>query len=279
MKRKYTMKEMHNFFLEMLREFHEFCVANQLTYYMVGGTLLGAVRDKGFIKWDDDVDVAMPRSDYERFLKMYNGNMFVISHHTEHDYSYPYAKLLYKKMPVVSVCDEEFDIDSKTFLSFDIYPIDGLGSDMKKAKKLVRRVEFYKKLLYINVTDELSQNIVKAMGARVIRKYPTKKLLTKIDAIMQSYAFNKSKYVTRWRVPTLENIVDKDVFGTPGLLDFETLKLNAPAEYKMYLERVYGDYKTPKKENQYLRHDVHVNAISKRMAEKWEREYTDETVC
>lgn len=268
MTRKYTLKEMHDFFLEMLQEFHEFCVANQLTYYMVGGTLLGAVRDRGFIKWDDDVDVAMPRPDYERFLEIYQGNMFVISHHTEHDYSYPYAKLLYKKMPVISVEDKEFDIDSSTFLSFDIYPIDGLGSDMKKAKKVIRRVEFYKKLLYINVSDELSQNILKAIGARMIRKYPTQKLLTKIDAMMQTYAFDKSKYVTRWRVPTLENIVDKDVFGSPVLLDFETLKLNAPAEYQIYLKRVYQDYNTPKKENQQLRHDVNVNSISKNMADK-----------
>ena len=243
MKRKYTLKEMHEFFLEMLREFHEFCVANQLTYYMVGGTLLGAVRNKGFIEWDDDVDVAMPRPDYERFLKIYKGNMFVVSHHTEYDYSYPYAKLLYKKMPVISVRDEEFDIDSKSFLCFDIYPIDGLGSEMRRAKKIIRRVEFYKRLLYINVTDELSQNIVKAIGARMIRKYPTKNLLTKIDVIMQSYAFDKSKYVTRWRVPTMENVVDKGVFGSPVLMDFETLKLYAPAEsikciFNMFMETI-----------------------------------------
>lgn len=56
--------------LELLELFHHICISNNLRYYLIGGTLLGAVRHKGFIPWDDDVDVAMPRKDYEKFLKV-----------------------------------------------------------------------------------------------------------------------------------------------------------------------------------------------------------------
>ena len=57
---------------DMLKVFHDFCVEHSLTYYVVAGTALGAARHKGFIPWDDDVDVGMPRPDYERFLMLFN---------------------------------------------------------------------------------------------------------------------------------------------------------------------------------------------------------------
>ena len=70
MEKKNDLRKLQLEELQILEEFIKVCNENNLKYYMLGGTLLGAIRHKGFIPWDDDVDVAMPRSDYEFFLQM-----------------------------------------------------------------------------------------------------------------------------------------------------------------------------------------------------------------
>ena len=65
-----TLKKLHSIEIEILDEFVRICNKHNLQYFLIGGTLLGAVRHKGFIPWDDDLDVAMPRNDYENFLKI-----------------------------------------------------------------------------------------------------------------------------------------------------------------------------------------------------------------
>lgn len=70
--RKLDINEVHQLLLEVMVEFHNFCEAHNIKYYMIGGTLLGAVRHKGFIPWDDDMDVGMLREDYEKFLAVAN---------------------------------------------------------------------------------------------------------------------------------------------------------------------------------------------------------------
>lgn len=67
-----TLKEIQNVSLDILKDLHKFCVENNINYTLCGGTLLGAIRHNGFIPWDDDVDVAMPRPDYERFIKEFH---------------------------------------------------------------------------------------------------------------------------------------------------------------------------------------------------------------
>ena len=69
--RSITREEMKQILLDMLVELDRFCEANDVRYYLAGGTLLGALRHKGFIPWDDDIDVTMPRKDYERFIRIY----------------------------------------------------------------------------------------------------------------------------------------------------------------------------------------------------------------
>ena len=66
----YSLTQLQYQLLEMLRWFHDFCEKNKLRYYVLGGTMLGAIRHKGFIPWDDDIDVGMPRGDYQKLIRL-----------------------------------------------------------------------------------------------------------------------------------------------------------------------------------------------------------------
>ena len=114
---------------ELLKEFKSICEANQLTYYISGGTFLGAIRHKGFIPWDDDVDVAMPRKDYERFLKIapeLMKNQSAVMHYTiEKESKRPYIRLINRS---VQVRNKSWQVSKIEPAWIDVFPLDGMPS-------------------------------------------------------------------------------------------------------------------------------------------------------
>lgn len=266
MKDKLTLKELHEVFLEMMEDFHHYCICNNLSYYMVGGTLLGAVRNRGFIPWDDDVDFAMPRPDYNRFIKIYNGK-YKIEHLLKNkNYTFPYLKFFHPYIPIVHIYDEKLGVDSHVFLKFDIYPIDGLGRNKKIAFYYAQFIQKIRQLCYLNISIDKSQNKLKNLLLLLVRKIPSWWLFRLQETFMSCYNYDKSLYVTRWRMPNLsKNIVAKSVFGIGSLLDFEDIQLVAPDKYREYLTLVYGDYLTPIRENIDLRHDINSSCNAKKL--------------
>lgn len=93
-----NIKEIQKLELDILKEFHEFCIKHDLVYSLMGGTMLGAVRHEGFIPWDDDIDVSMPRPDYDKFIDLTRNNLSniyeVYSVETRKDYIHPFAKIV-----------------------------------------------------------------------------------------------------------------------------------------------------------------------------------------
>ena len=116
--------------LPIAKDFHNYCKKEKLNYYIIGGTFLGAIRHKGFIPWDDDIDIAMPRKDYEKFLKDYpQKKYFILNYKTNPEYKYYISKL----------CSKDYIIKEKTGnevnLFIDIFPIDGTPNN-KILKKI-----------------------------------------------------------------------------------------------------------------------------------------------
>lgn len=257
MVRTVNIKEFQAKLLEMLLSFHVFCVEHHLTYYMVGGTLLGAVREKGFVPWDDDIDIAMPRPDYERFIREYSGSMYVNSIHSNKRHFFPYTKLISKEEPALEIEDTKYSLKGTANLQLDLYPVDGVGNDEKKALSLEKKVRFLKRILYINITTDRGISLIKNCIRRIVRVFPTGIILKEIDKTMQSFSYFDSNLCTRWReINGITSILDKRIFGAPVLLQFEDFNFYAPQNYDAYLTAVYGDYMTPKRENLGLRHDI-----------------------
>lgn len=123
---KMTLSEIKSEELEILKEVHNICIKNHIAYSMAGGTLLGAVRHHGFIPWDDDIDIIMPRKDYEKFINVYkNSGKYLLFHYTTiPNYPYPFIKVCSQR-----TFAEERDLLKKYRLSnmgvwIDIFPSD-----------------------------------------------------------------------------------------------------------------------------------------------------------
>lgn len=130
--------------LEILQEFKRVCKANHLEYYLTAGTLLGAVRHQGFIPWDDDIDVAMPRRDFEKLALLCRSHLkegfYYQDCRTEKDYPYYFAKIRREGTEVLEPCLEAFNIRKGQYI--DIFPLDGCPS------KTIVAVLFFKLMAF-----------------------------------------------------------------------------------------------------------------------------------
>ncbi|MGV3234590.1 LicD family protein [Latilactobacillus curvatus] len=255
-----NIKNVHQIELEMLKYFREFCRVNELTFFIDSGTLLGAVRHKGFIPWDDDIDLVMPRKDYEKFKKMAISfecpEYKALFLEEQADYYYPYIKLTDKRT-IIKEANQKKIKGLGVFI--DIFPIDVLPEKSKERTSYFKKISFLKKITRISAQESsLSKNPFKIFVVKILNKFSTRKLLLKFDSIAASYSGTTSKMCTE-AVGSIANIVlPKDIFEKEILLSFENELMPAPIGYAEYLEILYGDYLKLPPENQRINHKLDV---------------------
>lgn len=250
--------------LEMLSWFHNFCIENDLKYFAVGGTLLGAVRHKGFIPWDDDIDLGMPREDYKKLEKLIgnkeNGKYyFETPNTTRKGYYYTYGKLFDTDTTLVENSRDKLPMG----VYIDIFPFDGVGETKEEAIKYLSYVKRLQDLLATRVSGiRKGRAFYKNAAVAVARVIPSflfndKKLLMKIDSICSGKNFNDSKYVANMNGAWgLREITTREIVGTPKLYDFENIKIYGIEDYDAYLTGVYGDWRQlPPEEKRVSAHD------------------------
>src|SRR5690625_114441 len=136
------LEEIKQIQLSILRRVAFFCKQHDIAYFLCGGTLLGAVRHKGFIPWDDDIDIMMPRPSYEKFLKEFKYEHLSLYHYKKtKNYGYPFIKIGEDR----TVLRETFikkNIDMGVFI--DVFPIDGFPKKEKDIQNHVKRLRNYK---------------------------------------------------------------------------------------------------------------------------------------
>ena len=142
----HKMTELQDRLLEMMKWFDDYCRTQGLRYYIIGGTLLGAMRHGGFIPWDDDLDIGMPREDYNKLRKIFvNEGRYELEMPDSFatDFCYGYGKLYDTTTTLV----ESRRTSVKRGLFIDIFPIDGVGNDLKTAVCDYRKIKIYNGLL------------------------------------------------------------------------------------------------------------------------------------
>ncbi len=234
--------------VEIFKGFISVCEKLNLKYYLLGGTLLGAVRHNGFIPWDDDIDVGMPREDYEIFLKkghaLLPDKYFIQTCHTDPEMPINFAKIRDSETTFIETSIRHLKVNHGLYI--DIFPLDLYPCDQKEQK----RFSFKKKLLDIRIAaafyqpDKKRSLKLKAIQAFLHLLFPTYKRA--IIAREKLYASVKrgvylANYGGAWGV---KEIVPVEWYGEGVELEFEGLRVIAPTEYDKWLTQVYGDYMT-----------------------------------
>ena len=265
--RNIDSNEMKKILLDMLVELDRFCEENDIRYYLAGGTALGAVRHQGFIPWDDDIDVTMPRKDYERFIATYKPAdekkpYSVISMHNNQDYYLQFAKLIAEN----TVLEEPVDSDLKLGIYLDIFPLDNLGNDYETARKLFRKTNalrqkiMLKNLIWLKQRP-LYQNLIIAVGKAFLFEN-RRSMLEKIDRESRVYESDEmTKYIGAVSTASYgeKEILPSEWYSGYEKLPFEGHAFRVPSGYKEFLTQIYGDYmKLPSEEQQKSRHTYRV---------------------
>ena len=231
----------------------EFCSAHDIKYYLVGGTLLGAVRHSGFIPWDDDIDVAMMRSDYNRLIEL-SGKIpseFKIHYCNNQDnYFYPFAKFCSSKVMV----EEPFYKPLLIGVWVDIFPL-----DYTFKSKLLQSLQFFlinllKKVRILKYgafkpEKRSGMSFKLAIALHKVLKFVPRIFLDSSQDFLQSripaiFGCNEvvANYNGAWGVKETAPV---SLFSESKLYDFEGRKFNSVSDADFWLSKVYGDYMTP----------------------------------
>lgn len=248
--RTVTLEEMKQIMLAMLVDFDAFCRSHQLRYYLVGGTLLGAVRHHGYIPWDDDVDVAMPREDYEKFAAIYNQEK------TNPDFafaSYHQIPDLYvssgKVYDTRTVLKEHCDSDVQLGVYLDVFPLDNIGTTRQEAEAFASEALKYRKRLtrrtwMVNAPGRAwYKNCAIAVLKLFSTHQPVSTLVKEQDAFCASRRATKLEpYVSIVCDALKPEILEGAWFEQTTTMTFEGHNFAVPAAYDPILTVMYGDY-------------------------------------
>lgn len=258
------MNEMQSKLLGMMKWFHDFCNKENLRYYAVGGTALGAVRHNGFIPWDDDIDVGMPRPDYEKMIDIFksrsiDGHYIFEAPLDKKDYVYPFCKLYDTDTTLI----ENVRVKAKRGIYIDIFPLDGIGNTLDESQKNYKRIDFMVNILNTKICAlrkgrSLFKNFSIILG-RLIPEciFGKKYLIQKINEKGKQRPYADNEYVVNlfgaWKS---REICKRSWFGTPFLGKFEDMQIYIPQDCENYLTALYGDFmKLPPVEKRVSHHD------------------------
>lgn len=252
--RELSVEEEKKIQIEILNEVSSFCNANGIKYYLLYGTLLGAVRHKGFIPWDDDIDIGMFREDYDNFFKCFNcyssekGTQYeAININTNNNYYLPMGKVINKNTMLI----EHVNVDCPLGVFIDIFPIDCLPNCMKECLNITRKIKGIERLLeykqsFWSSEYSIFKNIYHVAIKAVLLAFPNYKLCEYINHMAEN---NKNKDSNNMGSIVLGMYGEKEIwsrndFEKTTLVEFEGKKYSAPVGFDNVLRKTYGDYMT-----------------------------------
>ena len=243
--------------VEILNHIVAVCEKHGLRYYLSYGTLLGAIRHKGFIPWDDDIDISMPRADYEQLLKVMLANpdkRFVALTPKSKDYPYHYAKVVDLSTKLV---EENLDDFAGNGLWVDIFPLDGVDTtEPTRQKKLAK----YFNSCRASASFKHCPANNKPWKWRICKMIGTRNFSRLVTWASRRLPFDSAQYVAH--MPTaMQYLFPRRLFDKVIKVEFEGAFYDAPADYDEYLKILYADYTQIPPESQRITHSVKAIAV------------------
>lgn len=239
--------------LEIFKEFVKVCEKLNLNYFLVHGSLLGAVRYNGFFPYDDDIDVAMPRRDYEIFIKegqnLLKEELFIQSNETEKNYPLVFAKLKNSNTTFIQPILNGLDVNKGIYI--DIFPIDNFPKNKLLLcwYTLLEKIYRYRILPMFNLKKSFSAKFFACIAKIIVpNQYTALKKLNHLYADLP-----KTGEVILYGGKKADRGIDLKLFEKNVKINFEGLQVSAPADYKSYLNIIYGDYRNYSPSEKYMR--------------------------
>lgn len=247
------MNDVQKKLLYILQNVDLCCRELGINYFLEFGTLLGTVRHKGFIPWDDDVDIGMNRKNYDRFISeapawLEKHNLFLQEYHTEKTTPFSYAKVRLNGTKFVEYCNRNVKMHNGVYI--DVFPFDYMASSEQEQQKYYRKIRFWELMFVYHQTPDITQ---KPNSLYLYAKFIARRLLHyAVQLLPSSFIYNKlretEKLYSESEFCGLLNwppsvILASDTEGD-GLIElaFEGKKFYAPKSYDNYLTRLYGNY-------------------------------------
>lgn len=242
--RKASLKEIQKIQLDILKDVSSFCERNNIKYFLFGGTLLGAVRHNGFIPWDDDIDIAMLREDYEIFINTYVSEQCFLLSEKNDLYAIPFSKICkngtrsIEHSATYNMCQENITIG----IHIDLFPIDYLDST---SRSILKKERFLINSLVQKVIEagNGTKRIKRMLSKALLLPFSAKRISSEITRIAKKSTTKAGKYCTVlvWGSHT---VVNRNVFEKTKQFEFEDITLTGPIGWDQWLSARYGDYMT-----------------------------------
>ncbi|MBQ6560064.1 MAG: LicD family protein [Erysipelotrichaceae bacterium] len=259
--------------LKIMDLFTEICQQNGLQYFLMGGTFLGAVRHKGFIPWDDDIDVGMPREDYDRFCDVVDEALpegYVFRNFLKGNESTIYYSRIEDTSFLIN--DNSARIKRTRYAWIDVFPLDGMPNNAL-IRNIHKFVLLYRKLAlqYSNFSTVVNQDLPGRKGLEKFliqvgntiqpeRFFDTQKCLDRMDKTLKRYKYSDSTYVVNFLgAYKFREMFPREIYENIADYEFEGKLYTAPKDYDTVLTQMYGDYMTPPADMDKYKHHIDVN--------------------
>lgn len=256
---------------EMLKCFMELCRRHHLRWYMIGGSLIGVLRHKGFIPWDDDIDIGMPRKDYDRFVGLqhdFPAGYGLITHENNPEWQFNFAQFVDEETDIEVLMNE---LPRRCHVWIDVFPIDGLPAGRLAKWLHVKRILMYRYLVQIpNIRTQVDTHKVgrpwyEKLAIRMLHVIPVGRLvsvgkcLAAMNAALRKYDFDKSQYAGNMLGKYREKeVVPQRWWGEAVRMPFEQTEVNVPADADAIERNIYGDYMKWPAEKDRVSHDIKI---------------------
>ena len=266
------LKEIQEQELIILKECIKIFQKYNIRYYMLGGTFLGAIRHKGFIPWDDDIDIGIPRNDYDKFCEVVNTELkfplCLSTYNNDPNNNRYHNRIVNKEISFI----RDDTLDGRTDnLWIDIFPLDGMPNNIIFRKLHQFHLLFLRLLLqYSKFNNGVNIKVKRSLFERILIKlgfviskichFNTKKRLDKIDKSLRKYKYDSSNYVVNFMgAYKFKEMFPRVLYENSAEYEFEDIKLYAPADYDKVLTQMYGDYLTPPQTDQRFSHSIRID--------------------
>ena len=264
--RKLDITEVQKLLLDLMKVVHDFMEENQIEYYLLGGSALGAVRHKGFIPWDDDIDIGLTRENYEKFLRLSSKfcSNYEIQNFTNHKYcDYGLTRIYINNTYIDNDTLKKTKLDKRLY--FDIFPLDNVPEDTTELKIYEKRIFRLKKIIQridVRIYDSSKIKIfIKKIISFFLKPF-RKRILSSFDSLIKKYRYYETRKICSLcsQYGFDKQVMFKEIYGRPTLHKFEDADLYVPEKVDVYLTTLFGnDYmELPPLEKRRKGHDIYM---------------------